>query len=189
MIQDNCYHRYLNIPFDPNIDLFNRIEYDQSRYTHVEIKKEEINPKLLSWFSQYNIEITWYEAFYTPPNGGKLPIHTDGDEDIDYIKINWTYGAPGSTLCWWEPRSKEYINTVETVFGTRYYTADEQNCNKLYEVEINKPSLVNAGKFHSTYNPTQEGRWTFTMPLLDSSSKNRLTWNDAIQRFKGLIIE
>lgn len=186
---ENIYHRYLDIPFEPNIDLFNRIEYDPSRYTHVQIKKEEVNPELLKWFDQFNIEIVWYEAFYTPPNGGKLPIHTDGDDGSNYTKVNWTYGAPGSTLCWWEPKLPEHVQTVETVFGTRYYTVDENNCNKLYEAEINKPSLVNAGTFHSTYNPTNEGRWTFTMPLLDATSKNRLAWEDAIERFKGSIIK
>jgi hypothetical protein len=186
-MKENIYHRYLNIPFDPNIDLFNRTEYDPSQYAHILIEKEEINPKLLEWVTQFNIEIAYYEAFYTPPNGGKLPIHTDGIDEPNYIKINWTYGAPGSTLCWWEPKSEEHIKTVETNFGIKYYTIDEQNCNKIYEVEINKPSLVNAGVFHSTYNPTPEGRWTFSIPLLDADSRNRLAWNDATTRFEGLI--
>jgi len=186
---ENIYHRYLNIPFEPNIDLFNRVEYDTTKYAHVKIDVSEINPDLLSWFDQFNIAINWYEAFYTPPGGGKLPIHTDGSQGEDYIKVNWTYGAPGSTLRWWEPKSKDYIKTVETVFSTKYYTVDEENCNKLHEVEINKPSLVNAGVFHSTYNPTSEGRWTFTMPILEVSNNNRISWQDAIQRFKEIIIE
>jgi len=185
---ENVYHRYLNVPIDPNINLFDQSGFDTNSHHHIKFDKEEINPDLIKWLDNFSIKPFWYEAFYTPPNGGKLPIHIDGFEGPDYIKINWTYGAPGSSLIWWEPKSKEYIKTVETVFGIPYYAVDEENCNKVYEIEINKPSLVNAGLFHSTYNPTPEGRWTFSIPLIDAVDRNRLSWNDAIKRFEGLII-
>jgi hypothetical protein len=184
----NIYHRYLNIPVDPQIDLFNREKYDTEQYAHIRLKEEEINPELARWFKQFNIEIYWYEAFYTPPNGGKLPVHTDSIQGENYTKINWTYGAPGSKLIWWEPKSKEYIATNSTVFGVQYCTIDEAHCTKVYEAEINKPSLINASQFHSTFNPTTEGRWTFTIQLSDTSIKNRVSWDDAIKRFEGIIL-
>jgi hypothetical protein len=184
----NIYHRYLNIPFDPQIDLFNRENYDTEQYAHIRLKEEEINPKLVKWFEQFNIEIHWYEAFYTPPNGGKLPIHTDSDDDGEHIKINWTYGAPGSKLIWWEPKSKDYIQIVKTAFGVQYCTIDEAHSTKVYEAEINKPSLVNASQFHSTFNPTTEGRWTCSMPLSDLKTGIKVTWDDAMKRFEGIII-
>ena len=183
----NIFHRFLDIPVDPNIDLFNRMEYDINIYSHIKVSKEEINPELFCWLEQFDFTIEWFEAFYTPPNGGKLPIHTDSQEVDDKVKINWTYGAPGSKLIWWEPRSDNYINTVKTAFGTTYLTADEDNCTKLYEVEIVKPSLVNAGLFHSTYNPSSQGRWTLSLPLFKTGTQISLTWNEAMNKLNGII--
>jgi sulfatase maturation enzyme AslB (radical SAM superfamily) len=42
----------------------------------------------------------------------------------------------------------------------------------VYEVEINKPSLVNIGQFHSTWNPSTEGRWTLSLPLIDKTTSD-----------------
>jgi hypothetical protein len=183
----NIYHRYLTIPIDPKIDLFNRIEYDKTHYNHVKINKEEINFEIITWLEQFDFTVEWFEAFYTPPNGGKLPIHTDSANINDSVKVNWTYGAPGSKLIWWEPKDDKYIKIVETVFGTRYMTIEENNCNMLYEAEINQPSLVNAGRFHSTYNPTNQGRWTLSLPLLEKSTGKNVLWVDATAKFKEII--
>lgn len=185
----NIYHRYLNIPIDPKIDLFNRIEYDPTHYTHVKIEKEEINPDLIDWFKQFDVEIYWLEAFYTPPHGGKLPVHTDAGRMSNYVKVNWTYGAIGSKLIWWNPIDDTHIKTVHTVFGTEYLTIDESHCVKLYEAETHRPSLVNAGQFHSTHNLTSEGRWTLTMPLLEGPDKTNLSWDDAVAKFNKIIID
>jgi hypothetical protein len=183
----NIYHRYLDIPVDPNIDLFNRIEYDTAHYNHVKVEKEEINPDLIKWFKQFDVEIVWLEAFYTPPNGGKLPVHTDAGKLNDYVKINWTYGALDSKLIWWHPIDDKYIVVVKTVFGTEYLTIDEDKCTKLYETEITQPSLVNAGQFHSTYNPSTTGRWTLSLPLLEGPNKTNISWDNAVAKFERII--
>ncbi len=184
---NNIYHRYLDIPVSPNIDLFNRIDYDPSQCSHVKIEREEINPDLIKWFEEFNLTVVWFEAFYTSPNGGKLPIHIDSVIANDTVKVNWTYGAPESKLIWWEPVADKYIKTVQTEFGTEYLTVEEQDCTKLYEVQINQPSLVNAGRFHSTHNPTAEGRWTLSLPLLDKYSGNNVRWEDAVAKFNRII--
>jgi hypothetical protein len=101
------------------------------------------------------------------------------------VKVNWTYGAPGSKLIWWEPKNQNKIETYQTEFGAQYLTAEEKYCRHLYEVEINKPSLVNIGQFHSTWNPTTEGRWTLSLPLIDNTTNERLVWSNAIDRFQG----
>jgi hypothetical protein len=183
----NIYHRYLDLAIDPKIDLFNRIEYDTTQYNHVKIEKEEINPDIIDWLSRFDFTVNWFEAFYTPPNGGKLPIHTDSSRISDNVKINWTYGAPGSKLIWWEPKDDKCAKIVRTVFGTEYMTADENDCIRLHEAEINQPSLVNAGRYHSTFNPTLEGRWTLSLPLLDKQSGDNVTWKDAVAKLNKII--
>jgi|Laugresbdmm110sd_1035091.scaffolds.fasta_scaffold132152_2 hypothetical protein len=187
--RENVYHRYVDIPCDPKIDLFSRTDYDPMYYRHVKVEKEEINPELIDWFKQFDIQFVWFEAFYTPPYGGKIPIHTDTAEYSDVVKINWTFGAPGSELMWWEVKDPKHLGSFETEFGAKYLTAEEKHCRLLYKKEIKQPSLVNIGVLHSTWNPTAEGRWTLSLPLIDMYSPERLRWNDAIERFEGLLSE
>ena len=187
--RENVYHRYLDIPIQPGIDLFSRTDYDPMYYRHIKVEGEEINPELVSWFEKFNIQFYWFEAFYTPPYGGKIPIHTDTSTVCDVVKVNWTYGAPNSKLIWWEPKHEKHIDTFQTEFGAQYLTAEEKHCRHVYEVEINKPSLVNIGQFHSTWNPSTEGRWTLSLPLIDKTTSNRISWKDAVERFKGYFID
>ena len=105
------------------------------------------------------------------------------------VKVNWTYGAPKSKLIWWMPTHEKHIDTFQTEFGAQYLTAEEKHCRHVYEVEINKPSLVNIGQFHSTWNPSTEGRWTLSLPLIDKTTSNRILWKDAVERFKGHFID
>lgn len=177
---ENKYHRYLDLPIDPKVNLFDRTDYDPMFYRHVQVDKEDINPDVVEWFESIGIHFYWFEAFYTPPFGGKIPIHTDTPELCDVVKINWTYGAPGSKLLWWEAKDDKYIDSFQTEFGAPYLTIKEKHARKLYEAEISKPSLVNIGHFHSTYNPTDEGRWTLSLPLMHKDECTRLDWNEAL---------
>jgi hypothetical protein len=180
----NTYHRFLDIPVDPNVDLFSRTDYDPMNYCHVRVDQNQINPELISWFNSIGITFDWFEGFYTPPNGGKLPVHTDTPNVCNVVKINWTYGAPNSKLIWWKPNDEKLIKTVKTDFGQEYLTIEEEHCTKLFEVAVKKPSLVNIGLFHSTYNPSPEGRWTLSLRLMSLDSTSRLTWDEAIEKLK-----
>lgn len=181
---ENIYHRFLDIPMDPGVNLFDRTDYHPMFHQHIKLDKSEINTELVDWFEKLGITFSWFEAFYTPPLGGKLPIHTDTAEVSDVVKVNWTYGAPNSKLIWWEPKDEKYVTSYQTDFGTQYLTAKEKHCKKLFEVKVKKPSLVNIGLFHSTYNPTLEGRWTLSLPLMDETGTKRLVWSEAVEKLQ-----
>lgn len=177
---ENIYHRFLDIPMTPNINLFDRTDYDPICYRHVTVDPQDVNPELVKWFENIGIRFHLFEAFYTPPFGGKIPVHTDTSEICNVAKINWTYGAPGSKLIWWKIKNEKHIGKFETEFGNGYLTAKQRHCKKMFEAEIKKPSLVNIGQFHSTYNPTEEGRWTLSLPLVNLENTRRLTWDEAV---------
>lgn len=178
---ENVYHRFLNIPVDPEIDLFKCDDYETLLYRHITVSPDDVNPKLVEWFENIGIKFYLFEAFYTPPYGGKIPVHTDTTEICNVAKINWTYGAPGSKLIWWKAKDEKYIDKFYTEFGNEYLTAKQKHCKKVFEAEIKKPSLVNIGQFHSTYNPTDEGRWTLSLPLVTLDDTRRLTWDEAVE--------
>lgn len=177
---ENIFHRFIKVPYEPGIDLFARTDYDPMFYRHVKVEDQDVNPELVKWFENLGIKFYWFEAFYTPPYGGAIPIHTDTPELCDVVKLNWTYGAPGSKLLWWEPKKEKYVDSFQTEFGAPYLTIKERHARKLFEVEVKKPSLVNIGMFHSTYNPTEEGRWTLSLPLMKEDG-TRLVWNEAVE--------
>ena len=48
------------------------------------------------------------------------------------------------------------------------YSADKDDLELVYEAVINKPSLMNVGQLHDTYNPDLENsRWTLSFTLLN----------------------
>jgi hypothetical protein len=185
---ENIYHRYLEIPVSPGIDLFARTDYDPAVIGHLGIDHSEVNPALVEWLAKFNMCPMMFEAFYTPPNGGKIYIHIDTATVSDAVKINWTYGAPGGRIVWWQPKHIDKVKSLETEFGQPYLTVNEDDCTKVYEADTNKPSLIQVGTWHSTWNPSDEGRWTFSLPLQDIATEQRITWADANKRFKGIIL-
>lgn len=187
--QENRYHKYLDIPVDPGIDLFSRTDYDPLYHCHIKIDREELNPELIEWFDQFDVQLVWFEAFYTPPYGGKIPIHTDTSTFCDVVKVNWTFGAPGTKLIWWNIKDEKNLINYETEFGTKCFMAEEKHCKHMYEVEVNKPSLVNVGRLHSTWNPTEQGRWTLSLPIIEKYSPDRVVWDDAVRKFDGYFIK
>ena len=184
---ENIYHRHLDIPVLPGIDLFANDNYDPKKMCHISIDEKKINPEFIEWLSKFDIGRFFIEAFYTPPNGGKIYIHTDTPAITDAVKLNWTYGAQGGKIVWWQLEHEDKIELKETGFDVSYLATEEQYCKKLYEADTNIPSLVQVGIFQSTWNPTTEGRWTLSFPLKDKVTGNRITWAEAHRRFQNVI--
>jgi len=202
---DNIYHRYLKLPF----------EY--SRPDHLLVKPktfynscvhlDDALPEFVSWVKSHDCKVSnVLELFYTPANGGVFPIH--GDSGIkpgvfDTAKINFTWGPDDSYLRWWTVKDekklikrivKSEINddfqqkgVVPDIKITEAYLARPEDVTLSYEVVINRPSLVNAGQLHSTFNPNpDQDRWTLSfIPLtLDG---NMISFSQALEIFKDWI--
>ena len=189
MTYSQDYHRYLKVPFiisRPNLFYTKpnkTIQAEKADHTHVD-------PKFKVWLQEIGIKEIHIESFYTAPND-KIKVHLDFPMLFDnHVKINLTWGSNDSVMRWWKVKNKKKINYGQSVnyfpLSKNILTTDESNCDMQYEQVINKPSLVNVGCFHSTYNPSNEGRWTLCIvPLIN---KKVIKWNDAIEIFKEVII-
>lgn len=185
---NNPYHRYLNFPVTPGVDLFKMFPEEEDRLRHKQLDKSMLDPKFFEFFEQFDMQFPWIEAFYTPPFG-KLWIHIDTDGYSDSAKINWSYcKAPGSELRWWVINDEKYLEPIDTQFGMRYHKADEEHCTMVFKREINKPSIVQVGELHSTFNPTPYGRWTLSLSVVDKYSPRRLTFKETCDIFKDYTI-
>ena len=101
------------------------------------------------------------EAFYTSP-GQSIPIHHDGDR---LCKINISYGVDGGVIRWYDAtksfKEQPHISDDQRMYDGLVEYANIEDCVKIGEANTNKPTLVNTGVWHDTYNPEDApGRWT-----------------------------
>jgi hypothetical protein len=195
----NIYHRYLKLPFEyakPNC-------FNQS-YNHPNImfvKRDWIDNSIIDWIGNFGIKVSnVIEGFYTPPNGGKIPMHNDTPALCNATKINFTWGPHSSTTRWWKVKNESFLIPVNPdnshitaegirpdIIVTNAFHAKEENCDLVYEKVINRPSLMNIGQLHSTYNPDNAAdRWTLCLTLLKQNG-NHLQFEEALRVFENHI--
>jgi hypothetical protein len=197
----NEFHRYLNVPFVyPKPKIFEHPADDFIIF----IKKDQIYRPFQEWIETKNLTISnIIEGFYTKPNGGKIPLHTDthylpGERDL--CKLNFTWGPLDSTTQWFKVKDEskliefthesEGINReidqsgiVPDIDIGKNFTAKWEDVDMVYEAVIDRPSLLNIGQLHSTHNPsTTEHRWTLSFTLLEEGRV--LTFQRALEVFK-----
>jgi len=198
---ENRFHRYLNLPFEIE-------QPDICKEFHDDMKHLDINDytdeKVVAWLHKLGLCVSHTEVFYTPPNGGKLPIHSDETTLDDHVKINVTWGPEEGVMRWWKTNKTQVFTDIEDVkanykdvavdsadeFSHRQHTnvlALEEDCTLMYEANTNKPSLVNVGVLHSTYNPTQQGRWTLCFVVGIPNGHGYVYWDEALEYFKDYI--
>lgn len=202
----NIYHRFINLPVEiPKPESFNRpIEKSFIDFLGPDVVPADFK----DWLQSLGLTISnVIEGFYSAPNGGAIPPHTDTVWKPfvnDPVKINITWGPQNSVTRWWEVNKDEnYIEVVHEETGLNFfeeqgivpdidchkcYSADEKNLKLVYEKVISKPSLLNVGQLHSTYNPdTEQGRWTLSyVPLKDGKF---VPFSEGLEIFKPWIEE
>lgn len=202
----NIYHRYLNLPFEyPKPERFN---FPLDTFNLPMDVNQIYNPFKL-WVESVGLTISnVLEGFYTAPNGGRVPLHTDSAQTPginDICKLNFTWGSSDSTTRWYkikdESKLKQYTHGKEGANSGFYnlgvvpdmdisqsLIADWEDVDLVYEAVINRPSLINISQLHSTWNPSPtEHRWTLCCVLLDDGKQ--LTFQKAIDIFKNYIEE
>jgi len=124
----------------------------------------------------------------------------------DHVKINITWGPEEGVMRWWEANKTQVFTDIEDVkanykgvdvdaadaFSHRQHTnvlAEEKDCTLVFESSTNKPSLVNVGVLHSTFNPTDKGRWTLCFVPAIPNGHGYIYWDEALEYFKDYIIK
>ena len=198
---ENRFHRYLNLPFE--IAKHSMFDQFPDQMKHVDIN-DYCDKNIDKWLSSLGLEVRHTEVFYTPPNNGALPIHCDDKTFTDHVKINITWGPPEGVMRWWTSNITEAYTDIEDVkanykgvnaddadqFSERQHTnvlAEEKDCKLVYEKNTNRPSLVNVGVLHSTFNPTDQGRWTLCFVPGIPNGHGCIYWDEAQEYFKNYI--
>lgn len=209
---ENRYHKFLNIP--DYIPIINTDEYESDNKKWLEFHKslsfEQLNnDKILPWLNTLGYTSHWIEFFYTPPKDSGI-IHSDNVYWADWAKLIFQFGAKGSKMRWWSSDNVYQVSTsVEQISQThipeisQYKIGDrnndhyhgqvlvsrEEESNLEYEIEVGRCSLVNVGPLHSSYNPTNDKRFTLTIALFDMYTGDRILWDEALKTLKPYIVE
>lgn len=206
MQNSNVYHRYLNLPFEyPKPARFN---YPADNYA-IMMDRNEIFQPFQSWVESFNLKISnVLEAFYTKPNGGRVPLHADtahlpGTKDV--CKLNFTWGPADSTTRWYRVKDLSKLKTHhfgKEASNKKFYDAgiepdidisniliaEWDDVELVHEAVIDRPSLLNISQLHSTWNPSPtQDRWTLCFTLLEDG--RALTFNRATEIFEDYIIK
>ena len=155
---------------------------------------------MVDFLAQFDMKLLMIECFYTPPNGGKVPIHTDFYHyETEFVKINQTWGPEDGEIIWYKA-DKTFEYTVKTGMNTdgeqsviyddeiTVLTAAPKDCTVLHRANTNKPSIVNTGVLHGTLNPGNQPRWTVCFqPVWDIETEQYVSWHEAMDIFKEYI--
>jgi len=190
----NNFHRYLNLPFEiSKPDIFSNVTRDCVKHEMLPLDFPEAQP-LFKFLDQFNLMCDHLEYFYTPPKGGKVLIHTDNGRFDNMTKINISWGSEDAVTRWWDCpnyRPLEFEGDSDTYGETdsyhNVYTADEDDSTFLYEANTNRPSLLNVGLFHSTYNPSDIGRYTLCFILFHKDTEKNVQWDEALEIFSNYL--
>lgn len=185
---ENIFQHWVDLPVQPGVDLFKEFPADPECSKHVQVPEELLDKEFVYFFKQFPIAQKQWEAFYTAPFG-KIWIHTDTAGFSDACKINWTWGSPLSETRWWDIKDRSKLEPIVTDFGVNYLRAEEEDCTLLFKEVMNKPSIVQVGLLHSTYNPTPAGRWTLCLPLVREGCTGRFTWTETIKMFNDYLVK
>ena len=201
----NIYHRYLNLPFEyfKPTEFEKDLENDFISY----FPKDKVQNNFLEWLDKHDLKISnIIEGFFTKTQGS-IPIHNDTPikpDGNDVCKVNLTWGTEDSTTRWWKVKDEskyieinhnqtdvnksfEEAGIVPDIDCYKCYSADRNDVELVYETVINKPSLLNVGQLHDTYNPdANKSRWTLSFTLLHKDNKH-CTFADAMNIFSESI--
>jgi len=211
----NNLHRFINLPFIVDRPhQFDTIKLPDlpNRGLTIKIEENVIDKRILEWLGSYGITASkFYEASNTIP-GGAVCVHLDTDQLSDMTKFIIAWGPSNSGTRWWEPKKDaipRYVtyweNGIEIeklvqgdykceldkrgnkIVTDSYLGYEPEQCDLIYEKVLTYPSLINAGRLHSTFNHGNEDRWTISLTLL--KDKNYLQFDEALEIFKDVIYE
>ena len=190
---ENTYHRYINLPFEitrPNITLV-----ELPTIAHKEINNH-VDENMNRFHDLLGLQVTHTEVFFTPASGGVIPIHTDWPSLDNRVKINVTWGPDDGVVRWWKIKDPSLLknnimhNYTDSGFTEEEHQnllADENDCDLVYEANTNRPSLVNVGQLHSTFNPGIVGRWTLCFHIGIKDPDGFLDWDRALEYYKPFL--
>lgn len=187
----NVYHRYLNLPFElTKPETFDT--FKPEKISHVHLPNYADTSIMEEYLNSKDLTVLHTESFCSPP-GVSLQVHLDEmEENIDVIKIIQTWGPNDkrSVTRFWES-DQTYLKdhpafkdeSREEMVPCVSIVSDIDNSEFMYEANTDRPSIINAGLLHDTFNPGPEHRWTLCF-VIGKKNESFLSFNEVLEILK-----
>ena len=176
------YYKNLNIP-----NLFNPCYQDIIINKSIEKKlpNSDINIEFIEWLESLNIGVHNCRFFGALPYF-KNPLHKDISYDselsnrfTDCVKLNLIYNSVNSNMIWYELNPDKTSEIVINKVGERLKIYKENDCHVLFETIADGPACLFNGAVIHTMNNGNSTRHCYSMPLINLTTRIRLTWDEA----------
>lgn len=197
--KENIYHRYLNIGFDYQRPLL--LDSLPKQWLNCMLL-EHVMPELHDYLAGIGLTVSQHIDIFFTSAGGIIDIHSDsylppGQSDV--CKLNFTWGPKNSVTRWYKIKHPKFLikdcgiykEQREEQFMTDEFKgihrAMRDHVDQIYEAVIDRPSILNVGQLHDTFNPGPEERWTLSFLL--EKNKKIITFDQAMEIFQDYIVE
>jgi hypothetical protein len=178
----NIYYQELNIP-NIFVQCYQDIKINKSFEKILPI--DDINIEFKEWLASLNIGVDNCRFFSALPYH-KYTLHKDvsyvselSNRITDCVKINLIYNSTNSKMCWYSLKPDRSPSFIYNKVGERIKIYNEEDCNFIFEASANGPAcLVNGMIIHTLLNGNSK-RDCYSMPLINLTTKKRLTWQEA----------
>ncbi len=142
-----------------------------------------IDKSLHDWLLIYDFVISHAEVFFRhPEDNDSGPIHVDGNNFDDHVKINYVYSEKPSLMNWYLPKKGQPPESRKTEIGTDYLFSKPENCSLIFSAQIGQPSLINSGLLHNI-SPVLSPRFCFSFVLANVKTTTLISWDEAVKAF------
>jgi hypothetical protein len=178
----NIYCKKLQIP-NIFVQCYQDIKIDKSLEKILPIN--DINIEFKEWLASLNIGLDSCRFFSAEP-GAKYPLHKDisyaselSNRVTDCVKINLIYNSNNSKMKWYSPQPSKSPNIIRNAVGELLKIYNETDCDVVFEADTDGPAhLINGMIIHTLLNGNST-RHCYSMPLVNLTTKIRLTWDEA----------
>ena len=187
---NNTLYRELQIP-NLFVPYYNNKIFNKS--IEINLPVSLINKEFKNWLASFNIDLIDCRFFSARP-GHKYTLHKDISwaaekfyKITECVKINLIYNASNSKMIWYEENSEVVPIIVKNKAGEKLRIYKEEHCSVIFESEVVGPAcLVNGMAIHTMVNGNTT-RHCYSLPLIDLTTRNRLTWDDTVSRLSDYI--
>ena len=120
-----------------------------------------LGKEFIDFLAQKGLTVVHILVIWRPP-GGALLVHSDGDDfDLNWARLNYIHGGPG-TVSWWMPNDEGYVPESGGTYPAKPWPMDK--INKVEEADLKGFNIMNVGTPHGVNN-IQSDRWAVSLRL------------------------
>lgn len=179
----NIYCKKLQIP-NIFVQCYQDIKIDKS--LEKILPTNDINIEFKEWLASLNIGLDNCSRFFSAFPYHKYTLHKDigyaselAKRVTDCVKINLIYNSNNSKMKWYSLKPDRFPRVIQNKVGEDLNTYNEEDCDVLFEAETNGSAyLINGMVIHTLINGNST-RHCYSMPLVNLTTRVRLTWDEA----------